>query len=57
MERERHQGRQSTEKESNQYPGESRAWQNGGAMETMRLQNRTLQKEAVCDPLGSLHTA
>lgn len=48
MERERHQGRQSTEKESSQYPGEFRAWQNGGAMETMRLQNRTLQKEAVC---------
>lgn len=56
MGRKDHQGRQSMEKESNQFSRESRSWQDGGTMLVMRLQNETLQ-EAVCGPLGSLHAA
>lgn len=52
-----HQGRQSTEKESNEYPRESRPRKGDRTMGAMRLQNGTLPKEAVCDLLGSLHAA
>lgn len=33
------------------------AWQGGGTLLAVRLQNETLQEEAVCGPLGSLCAA